>query len=895
MPKEEGKTEGGQEAQEEWKVRFKDGTVFAPVTYENLVEWFNSGQIDAETPVAENALTAEWVTFKDTEGFATAKAAKEGEQVFCTSCGSPWPVGTKFCTKCGTNLKTGEKLSGVGEKKPERVFRLRAKTKEGAPEEVPVTEPAEAVEVPAGEETPAVVESEAAAEPEAAEAVVPVPPAKRGKKKIVKLVVAVAIVAVAVKFLAPDLASDVLDKLKSLVGAKKKTVSPEERKQEQRWAGVRDDVRDAVESLQERASVALTTVPFSQSQRGAVVTEIGDFMKAAVDDFTDEEAFISLAGMLAEGNVARAASFLEEEKELLGENVTPRIHAIHGAIQILLGKEEKGTPLLASAAEERSVARLAAGFCRAAMEGCLERFLPPQGRRDPWDSVSAILGINKEVLTDEFLARRCGKVLSTLSEVEALTGEGPGEPFPFLAKKTRTKAFVGLFNRWDLSAQAGLIELGKTDPAKRPSVLNQKPARVAYALRLMAPAEEAVPGEGDQLLEVLQAGLSADPDNAFYNYALAAVYLESGKEQEAIREVVAGNAKSAYQDYAKERMLGLAKVLDSRLPYTSAVMKVSCPQFAAMVRSSQGLLSSAGSAFRVGRRDEAFEMVAEWRKALDRLKGEVCTFEDGLTLVNALIPLGAAEADFYKRDGKETESWQAREALAKAWRHALAVQYGATYGLTAEVFVKEVLSEGEIRQELEASSPKEAMAALWEKAALRLDAMLKQEPARTPLQGVNLQDPNYAAAVKSLNAKRYETAVTYAGACLTQNPRHLWALKVMQQAASRAESAAESAGPKAVVYRVTEQRDLSLGPLKRLEYEIEIGKDATREQAVATVRSALQGFWKREKADAVRIYVTREGSALPYVRLTWAPGGDWAKAKRGTPYDTFREGLKVFE
>jgi hypothetical protein len=40
MPEEEEKKKAEHEPEEEWKVKFKDGTVFAPVTYSNLVEWY---------------------------------------------------------------------------------------------------------------------------------------------------------------------------------------------------------------------------------------------------------------------------------------------------------------------------------------------------------------------------------------------------------------------------------------------------------------------------------------------------------------------------------------------------------------------------------------------------------------------------------------------------------------------------------------------------------------------------------------------------------------------------------------------------------------------------------------------------------------------------------------
>lgn len=291
-------------------------------------------------------------------------------------------------------------------------------------------------------------------------------------------------------------------------------------------------------------------------------------------------------------------------------------------------------------------------------------------------------------------------------------------------------------------------------------------------------------------------------------------------------------------------------------------------------------------------------MLGQWRKACERLRDGVCTFQDAFTVLNAGVPLMAAEAELYKRDGKPAEAWKVRRALVENRRLALAIEYGAQYGLSAEVFVKEVLAETEYEEEFSASSPPEVLARVWAKATERLDGILAQDPATAtvPAQGANLTDRNYVTAKTSLDNRKYETAFQYANACLAQNPKHLWALKVMQEAVRSATAEADISQPKAVAYRLVRKRDLSLPGAKRLEYDIqEVAKGMTKEEAIATARSALQGFWKREKADAVRIYLTPQGSLLPYLRLTWAPGGDWEKAKEGTPYTEFEENLKVLE
>ncbi len=1047
MPEEKKEKTGKQEAQEEWKVRFKDGTVFSPVTYDTLLEWFKSGQIDAETPVAKNHLTAEWVQLKKTEGFAVTKAAKEGRQIFCTSCGAPWPEGTKFCTKCGTNLQTGEKVLAAGAKKPQRVIRLRRKAEKVSPELVePAAEevpPQAEIQAPPAEQAAEIAEAGvlpevAPAAEEAPEAAIPARQKKRGKKKVIRLLVAVAAIVVGLAVFAPEQMSEILRKAKRLVGLQERGPGEKEKeKEEQKWVGVRADVRSAIDSVRERISSALTTVPFADRQKEAFETEAAAFLRAAADEFTDTDAFVSLATALADGELREAASFLEEEKSLLkAEGTTPGIDAIQGAIQILLGREKKGLPLLASAVEQSDIKPVAASFCRGAVEGCLEKLLLPQGKQDPWGSVAEILGVNKDDLGEEFLARHCGKALLGMTALQGLSwtearrasagpayrlasqntsttnsadgstvvtrqlrvilsgdltepeirricneiiaeqvkfqpynaislsfylpgtstsgpptggaaiwapdgtwqnagsvragdysrhrlliqpaagaaavspfgtaaGKPGGSPAGMFSRLTGaqaagsrgtripTKSVVTLFRRSDPSVQAALVELGKTDPAKRPSVLKHKAARVAYALSLMSRDKRAEPGRDNRLLSVLTEGLSADPENAFYDYALAAVYLRMKKDAEAIAEIAAGNNKPVCRDYSKERMAGLAKVLDTTLPYTAAAMAISSPHLSALASSTRRLLDSAQSAFRVGKWAEVFEILGQSRIACVKLRNEACTFSDALTVINAALPVMAAEAEFYKRDGKAAEAWRVRKTLAENWRLALAIEQ-AEYGPYAEIFVKEVLSEKGYEEEFSKSPPQKVLAGLWSKATGRLDAILGKGPAAAPMEGVNLQDRNYVAAKSSLANQKHEMAFQYANACLAQNPKHLWAFKVMQEAAAKASVEAEFSKPKAVAYTVMGKTDLSLGGVKRIQYEIAVAKGTTKEQAVATARSALQGFWKREKADAVRIYVTPKGSLLPLVRLNWAPGGDWAKAKQDTPYSEFEEELKVF-
>jgi hypothetical protein len=816
-------------------------------------------------------------------------------------------MGTKFCTKCGTFLETGVTITAAGEKKPERVYKLPKKEAEPTPpaggvEEVPEVEEAEApagaeaVEPELAEAAPAVEAgeeialAEAPAAVEAAEVAVPARPERRGKKKLLGLLVAVAAVVVAVAVLSPGTFSNILKKAKSVVGLGRKVAKEKERK-DAAWSGVSEDARSAIESLQGRISSTLKATLFSERQRPAFERDVAEFLRGAEAEFTDTDAFVSLAAKLEKGDLGDAASFLEEEKGFLGaDRSTPRIDAIQGAVQILLGRERKGMPLLASAVKERAIARTAASFCKGAVEGCLNRLSVARAGIDPWASVAEILRVKKEDLRDEFLAPHCGKVLSALRAVQVLAGQPPAGP----GRKIRTGAFVRLFKRGDSLVQAALVELGETDPASRRSILKHKPVLAAYVTRLLSELQQGEPGADTRLLEALKEGLSVDPDNAFYNYALASVYLQTNKEEEAIAQIAAGNDKPVYRDYARERMTGLAVVLDTPLPYTAATITVSSAHLSALAGSSRGLLESAGSSFRVGRRKEVFQMFGQWRRMCERLRAELFTFGDALIVIGAAVPLMAAEAEFCTRDGREADAWKVRESLAENWRLAAAIGQ-ATYGFAAELFVKEAFSDEGYGEEFSRTSPQEVFGRALSRAAGRLEAILAQDPARASVQGVNLQDQNYVMAKRFLDEKKYDFAFRYANACLTQNPGHVWAFKVMQEAVKRASADLQVAGPKAVVYWQIGRRDLSVPGVKRLEYDIGVAKDTTQEQAIATARSALEGFWKKEKADAVRIYVMRERSRAPCVRLTWAPGGDWQKAKEGTPYTDFEEGITVFD
>jgi len=890
MPEDEKKAEGKQEAPEEgqeevvdeWKVRFKDGTVFAPVTYDQLVEWCESGQIDEDSPVAKNVLTAEWVAFKETEGFAVAEAKKEGQQIFCSNCGSPWPVGTTFCTKCGTNLETGEKMLGVGEK-PADTVKLRGKAA-AAPPEAP-SEPAAAAEV--AEAPAAEVAVEAA---EAAEVVAPAKPRKRGKKMVIKLAVAAGVVVAALAVLAPDQMSAILEKVKGVFGGK--GGGPKQAQEESaKWAGVSEGERSAIEPLQQHIAKALGTVPFASQRRTDFNAEVGDFLRVAANEFSDADVFGSVTAALMDGSLREAASLLEEEKGRIGSDYpTPMMDAILGSVEVLLGRKE-GLELLASAVEDVDVAQVAASFCRGAVEGCLDRLLLEQGKKDPWGTVAEILGITKEDIGDEFLASHSGRALAGLATVRALTGESPG------AKKgrIRTKAFLRFFGRGNPSVQAALVELGQKKPREGSSILKHESVRVAYALRIFASEQQQETSEQDDgLVNLLREGVSAHPENSFYNYALAAAYMRENKVEEASAEIKAGNEKPAYQDFRKERMEGMAKIVDTLLPYTAAAMSISSSHVSALATSSRGLLDKAASFFRVGRRDDSFKILGEWRKMCERLRGEASTLADASTTISVAIPLMAAQAAYYKRDGEQVEAWRVRKALVEAERIAMAIRYTAAYGATAVILIKEVFSDEGYQEEFSRTSPRDMLAGILSKANERLDAMLKQDPASVPLMGVNLQDLYYAQAKQALDENRYERAYEFGYGCLAQNPGHLWAFKIMEDAVKRKSAMVELEGPRPVAYMELAKRDMSTPVARRVLYELEVARGTTKEAAAATVRTALQGFLRREKPDAVRIYLGLEGSRLPLVRLDWAPGGDWDKARAGTPYAEFEENLTVF-
>lgn len=908
MPEEKEKKEERTEL-EEWKVRFKDGTVFAPVTYDNLLEWHKGGQIDDETPVAKNDLTAQWGAFKATQGFQAAKAQKEGQQIFCISCGAGWPIGTKLCTKCGTFLETGVKIAAAGERKKEEALTLRRKDKAAAPgkgdlvlapgepleateapeaEGVVSPEMSEAVEAPVEEEVAEAVEAPAAEEAAEVAEVVAAPPKvqRRGRKGILVLVALAAVVVAALVVLAPEKMSSVLDKVKKLVGLKgkgAKEVAEEARGE----VSAGDRIRSAIDGVEQRIAGALKTVPFPAQQTDAFAAEVASFVRGGTDDFSGEDVFASLLTALSRADLKKAAGILESERKQFGaEGSSARFDAIQGCVEVLLGKET-GTALLASAVEDEEVAEVATSFSRAAIEGCLDRILFPRAKGD-WEGVVAeILGMKREDCGDEFLSRHCGRILSALVTLGAIGSGSLNGP----QRGIRVKSPVA----GDLLSQAALVELGETEPPKGDPVLRDKVVRVAHAMRLMSGIREATLSQCAKVADALKQGLTAEPDNAFFNYAMATVCLRINRIEDANVEVAAGNKKPNYRDYSGERMEGLARAIDTPLPRTAAAMTVSSPHLAALGDCSRKLVDCAGSWFRVGRRKEAFEMLSQWRAACDRMRGQTCSFGDALSVTMAALPCVAMEAELYRRDAREPEAWKVRQAAADWQRLAMAVKYGASHEPSAELFVKEVFLTADDVKALAKVSTRETLAGLWQKALGRFEEIEKQDPGSVPIGGANLQDPNYVQAKKSLDEKKYAAAFQYASACLSRSPEHLWAFKVLDEAVKSASVQAELAGPKAVAYMLLRKVDMSTPQANRVQYEIQIAKGTPKEEAVATARVAREGFLRREKPDAVRICVMFEGSRSPFVVLDWAPGGDWEKAKAGTPDAEFKENLEVSE
>ena len=713
-------------------------------------------------------------------------------------------------------------------------------------------------------------------------------------------VAVLAVVVAALAVLAPDRMSGVLDKVKGLVGVKrtKPSEAPPSR------AGAVRDERSVVESLRGHITSVLGTVPFSGQRRADFDDGADGVLKMAAEEFSDTEKLGEFAEALTSGELRKARSFLEDEKKQAGTNYeTPAIDAMLASVEILLG-EKSGLELLDKALSDPDITQVAAGFCRGAVEGCLDKLLPELGKKDPWGTAAEILGANKNSITDEFLARHAGHALAGMATLHALTGEsapgrsagvspadplGAGKP-----KGIRTKAFLRFFSRGHPSVQAALVELGQSQPRKGSPVLKQEPVRVAYALRLISERTEGSAGKEDELLDLLKEGIVSHPQNAFYHYALAAAYFLENKVDEAARELAAANEKPMYDDFRKERAAGMVDILDTLAPCTAAAMEASSAHLSALAKGSRGYLDAIGSYLRVGRRQDAFQMLGEWRKACERLRAEASSLNEVAAIINAAVPAMAIEADYYRRDGDQVAAWRVRKALMEAERAAMAVNYGAAYGPTAVAFVKEVFSENGYEQEFLTMAPREMLAGVVSKATEQLDALLKQDPASLALPAANLQDPYFAQAKQALDQKSLERAFDYAYACLARNPGHLWAFKMMEEAVKNTSIAAELEGPRPVPYLVVAKRDANTPVAKRVMYDIQVARGTTKEEAVATARTALQGFLRREKPDAVHIYLLREGSQIPFVTLDWAPAGDWDKARSGTPETDFREKLSVF-
>lgn len=105
-------------ADERWKVKKPDGSIYGPVSTETLQNWIKEKRVLPEDFISREGKD-EWKFARLVPLFQTFFPRSEQEKtevtekVRCPYCRNALPPEATFCISCGTDLKTGKKVGGV--------------------------------------------------------------------------------------------------------------------------------------------------------------------------------------------------------------------------------------------------------------------------------------------------------------------------------------------------------------------------------------------------------------------------------------------------------------------------------------------------------------------------------------------------------------------------------------------------------------------------------------------------------------------------------------------------------------------------------------------------------------------------------------------------------------
>ncbi len=127
-----------------------------------------------------------------------------------------------------------------------------------------------------------------------------------------------------------------------------------------------------------------------------------------------------------------------------------------------------------------------------------------------------------------------------------------------------------------------------------------------------------------ELIEALEVGEEKEPNNAFYDYMWASVYLMQGKEKEGIKKIEDALNKKYLKQHWQPRIKSKIKILEEMGCFTSTEIKINVPYGAGGTDEMLGKIISHLKKLGEGKESQgAWEGAAEIYKTMVKMAGQV--------------------------------------------------------------------------------------------------------------------------------------------------------------------------------------------------------------------------------------------------------------------------------
>ena len=94
-------------------------------------------------------------------------------------------------------------------------------------------------------------------------------------------------------------------------------------------------------------------------------------------------------------------------------------------------------------------------------------------------------------------------------------------------------------------------------------------------------------------------------------------------------------------------------------------------------------------------------------------------------------------------------------------------------------------------------------------------------------------------------------------------------------------------------YRLLESKNLDYSSVRRTQYNIEVATNTGDKEIKKILEEAVPELAKKREVDALVINLYLKDTEVAYAKATWAPEGDWGKAKRGNPKSIFKTSIEI--